>query len=84
MQMNLIFFVCFFSQYEYAANMSDFRWENQFSCGHHFHVKKKTTYIFAESKLEYHENKISFDTLYFLGKRKVLWRGSYSASGVGL
>ena len=82
--MNLIFIVCFFSQYEYAANMSDFRWENQFSYGHHFHVKKKTNYIFAKSEFEYHENKISLDTLYFLGKRKVLLRDFYSTSGVGL
>ena len=84
MQTNLIFILCFFSQYEYAANMSDFRWENQFSYGHHFHVKKQTNYIFVESKFEYHENKISFDTLYVLGKRKVLLRDFYSTSGVGL
>ena len=84
MQTNLIFIVCFFSQYEYAANMSDFRWENQFSYGHPFYVKKKTTNIFVESKFEYHENKISLDTLYLLGKRKVLLRDSYSTSGVGL
>ena len=70
----MIFIVCFFSQYEYAANMSDFWWENQFSYGHHFHVKKKTTYIFAESKFESHENKISFDILYFWVKEKLFYK----------
>ena len=70
----MIFIVCFFSQYEYVANMSDFRWENQFSYGHHCHVKTKTTYIFAESKFESHENKISFDILYFWVKEKLFYK----------
>ena len=54
--------------------MFDFRLENQFSYGHHFHVKKKTTYIFAESKFESHEIKISFDILYFWVKEKLFYK----------